>query len=363
MSAIVRNIPRLFNISDGGDSSDTICCFNGYVNSKGVFLDDNPFEYSVPLLLFDISFFLAANTTHYTGILLGPSVIGQSETFRRTLFLKWVHLVLDVISLVSLAFFMFTVGVKTNLSLLRKPRKHSLAIGAASSILPFALTLSLYYLLKPSFPNNLCNSPLLFMITARLSFSSFPVLAPALGELQLLNSELGLIVMSASLVSDIADWVVSTLATSWTMLFEAKTPVAAVGIIASVVSIVLFLMFVVRPSAKWSVSRMPAGEAMAECHFTLLMLAALLMSFVTQTLGLNLSSGADVDGKAGAAMHGLVLALSVVQWGVIELVVLVCFFSKLIGTVVMYHYLHMSMNDAFSLGLMLNNQHQGNLHL
>ncbi|WOL20481.1 cation/H(+) antiporter 15-like [Canna indica] len=43
---------------------------------------------------------------------------------------------------------------------------------------------------------------------------------------------------------------------------------------------------------------------------------------------------------------------SVVQWGVIKLVVVVCFFSKLIDVVVMS--LHMSMNDALSLGLMLN---------
>ncbi|WOK93232.1 protein FLX-like 4 [Canna indica] len=38
----------------------------GIFNSKSVFLGDNPFEYFVPLLLFDIAFlFLAANTTNY----------------------------------------------------------------------------------------------------------------------------------------------------------------------------------------------------------------------------------------------------------------------------------------------------------
>ncbi|WOL18644.1 hypothetical protein Cni_G27441 [Canna indica] len=391
-------LPSVRVVNSSGN--DTICYDDSYLNSKGVFLGDDPFKFAVPLVLFDVALmFLVANATHYAlkhlgqsrfvaellaGIILGPSVIGKSLAFHRTFFPRWIHPVLDTLSLLGLVFFMFTVGVKTNLSLLRKPGRRSLAIGAASTFLPLVLSLALYFLLKPSFPNNLRDGPLVYITAGRLSLSSFAVVAAALDELQLLNSELGRIAMSASLVSDVSYWTVSTLVNSGLKVTEAKTAVEAIGTVASIVLILLFLMLVARPLVLWSVKHTPAGEPMVEWHFMVLVLTSLMMSFTTQALGYNVIIGPLILGltipggvpvgqtlteKLEPVCMGLLLPMyltlagyrtnlnelkNLMQWGVLELMVVVCFLSKLIGAVVMSRYLDMSMNDALSLGLMLN---------
>ncbi|RRT53510.1 hypothetical protein B296_00049032 [Ensete ventricosum] len=391
--------PSLFNASLG-TSSRQVCFDTRAINSRGVFLGDDPLHFSVPLFLLDLSLmFFTASTTHcilrrlgqsrfvsdlLAGILLGPSVIGQNQAFQRTVFPERGILLVDSLSLISLIFFIFTIGVKTDLSLLQRPGKRAVAIGAAGSVLPFALSVCTFFALRRAFPDDLRHGPLIFFVASRLSLSSFPVIAYTLDELRLLNSDLGRVVLSASLFSDVINWGVGSLTSAYTMITAVKTPGTALGIVASLAGTLLFVLLVARPAMMWSVRRTPAGETLVEWHFLMLLMTALLMSLATQAFGFNVTLGPLMLGLAipggmpvgqtikekleplgGALFLPMYMVLagyrtrfdevrSVKAWGLLEMVVVVCYVGKLVGSVAMSRYFDMSANDAISVGLMLN---------
>ncbi|URD95916.1 Sodium/hydrogen exchanger family [Musa troglodytarum] len=391
--------PSLFNASLG-TSPQQVCFDTRAINSRGVFLGDDPLRFSVPLFLLDLSLmFFTATTTHcilrrlgqsrfvsdlLAGILLGPSVIGQNQAFQQTVFPERAIFLVDSLSLISLIFFVFIIGVKTDLSLLQRPGKRAVAIGVAGSVLPFALSVCTFFALRRAFPDDLGEGSLIFFVASRLSLSSFPVIAYTLDELRLLNSDLGRVVLSASLFSDVINWGVASLTSAYTMITAVKTPGTAIGIVASLAGSLLFVLLVARPTLMWSVRRTPAGETLVEWHFLVLLMTALLMSLATQAFGYNVTLGPLMLGLAipGGMPVGqtikekleplggeLFLPMYIVlagyrtrfeevrnmkAWGVLEMVVVICYVGKLVGSVAMSRYFDMSANDAISVGLMLN---------
>ncbi|XP_008799868.1 cation/H(+) antiporter 15 [Phoenix dactylifera] len=378
----------------------TVCYEKNWVNSQGVFLGERPLLYSLPLLLSEvIVMFLLSNATHHvlghlgqprvvsqivTGILLGRSVMGRSTKFRRTLFPARGTFLLDIISFFSLMLFLFTIGVKTDLNLIKKPGKRALIIGIAGFVLPFVLSTAFIAALQPHFPPDLGNGTLLFDLSSRLSLASFPVIADALGELRLLNSELGRIVMSGALVTDIISWVLGAASTTYRLAMQSRSPAWPVATVAALALFLLFVIFVARPATKWVAKRTPPGELLDEGPFVWLLLAALASGLLTDMMGYRALLGPFILGLAlpggmpvGATMTERVdssfLALflpsfmvlagfrtdfselnSLKASGMLELVVILCYVGKLMGSVAASLYLKMPLRDAITVGLMSN---------
>lgn len=139
--------------------------------------------------------------------MLGPSALGQKLKFRILMFPERGMYLLENISLIALILFLFSISVRTDLGLLRRPARGAVAVGFAGAILPLTLALMLFYTKRNSFPVDLQRTTLVAELAIRLSLSSFPVIADALAELDLLSSDLGRIAVSASLVTDVCSWV------------------------------------------------------------------------------------------------------------------------------------------------------------
>lgn len=318
-----------------------------------------------------------------TGILLGRSVMGQSRKFLKTLFPARGTFILDTISFFSLMLFIFTVGVKTDLNLLKKPGKRALIIGIAGSVLPFVLSSSVIVAIRPLLPPDIRNGTILFGFASRLSLSAFPVIADALGELRLLNSELGRIVMSAALVTDAISWVLAVAFTAYGLVMGARSPAWATATVASLALLVLFIVFVARPATKWVAKRTPPGELLDEGPFVCLLLTALASGLLTEIMGYRSLLGPFILGLAlpggmpvGVTMTERVdsfLALFLPSYmalagfrtdfselnslnalGMLELVVILCYVGKILGSVAASLYLKMPLLDAVIVGLMAN---------
>ncbi|KAG1338085.1 cation/H(+) antiporter 15 [Cocos nucifera] len=318
-----------------------------------------------------------------TGILLGRSVLGRSKKFRRNLFPARGTYVLDTISFFSLILFIFTIGIKTDLNLAKKPGKRALIIGIAGSVLPFVLSSSVIVALRPLFPSDLRNGTILFGLATRFSLSSFPVIADALGELRLLNSELGRTVLSAALVTDIISWVLFVALITYGLIMDARSPAWVIATGASFALLVLFVVFVARPATKWVAKRTPPGEMLDEGPFVWLLLTALALGLLTEIMGYRSLLGPVMLGlvlpggmPVGVTMTERVdsfLALflpsyialagfrtdfsmlnSLEAWGTLELVVILCFVGKLVGCIAASLYLKMPLRDAITVGLMTN---------
>jgi len=139
------------------------CYDNNLVNSQGMFLGDEPLRFSLPLLLVQVSVILVLSAaahlvlrrlgqsrfvTHMlVGIFLGPSVLGRSASFRDVLFSERGTYILESVSLVALILFLFSMGVKTDLSLLRRPSGRAVAVGIMGAVVPLAVTLPIFHVL------------------------------------------------------------------------------------------------------------------------------------------------------------------------------------------------------------------------
>uniref|UniRef100_A0A0E0J5Z4 Uncharacterized protein n=1 Tax=Oryza nivara TaxID=4536 RepID=A0A0E0J5Z4_ORYNI len=130
------------------------CYDNNLVNSQGMFLGDEPLRFALPLLLVQVSIILTLSAaahhvlrrlgqcrfvTHMlVGIFLGPSVLGRNPHLRTALFSERGTYILESVSLVALILFLFSMAVKTDLTLLRRPTARALAVGLAGSLVPLA---------------------------------------------------------------------------------------------------------------------------------------------------------------------------------------------------------------------------------
>ncbi|KAK8955314.1 Cation/H(+) antiporter 15 [Platanthera guangdongensis] len=371
-----------------------------YVSSQGLFIGDNPLTFTLPLLLLEISIiFIVSNALHFvlkplgqsrvvsqvlTGFLMGPSLIGHNGTFQETFFPARATFILDTLSLVSLTLFLFSIGVKTDVSLLKRPGWRAVSVGFCGSLLPIALSLIIYFTTRNSLSSDLVRSNVIIGIAVRLSLSSFAVIGDALQEHGLLNSDLGRTALSAALITDVCNWVIMSGSLLILLVFKAKSAEVAVSVVASLVACILFVFFVARPMAMWAIRRTPAGELVKEGVFVSMIVAALLASFATELFGFHATLGPIVLGLAipggmpigvtlserlDSFLSGLLLPTYLAlagyrtnltnlggwaTWGLLEIIILTCFVGKFVGSFLAALYFKMPLKDAFVLGFMVN---------
>ncbi|CAL5062731.1 unnamed protein product [Urochloa decumbens] len=378
------------------------CYDNNLVNSQGMFLGDQPLRFALPLLLVQVSVILVLSAaahvvlrrlgqsrfvTHMlVGVFLGPTVLGRSESFRGVLFSERGTYILESVSLVALILFLFSMGVKTDLSLLRRPSGRAVAVGITGALVPLAVTLPVFHALQPSLPEDLRGSSLVTELAVRLSLSSFPVIADALSDLDLLNTDLGRIALTASLITDVTSWFLRACSAAVFLVSEAKSPAFTAQILASFVAFVLFVGFVARPAGRYiAYKRTPAGSLLSEGSFVVVVIAALLSALVTDAigfkymigpmmLGLALPGGMPIGATMTERLDSFFIALflpvymalsgyrtdlskpeaSTEKWCALELFVALCVSGKLVGCVAAGLFFAMPFRDAAVLALMLN---------
>ncbi|EAY79675.1 hypothetical protein OsI_34821 [Oryza sativa Indica Group] len=383
------------------------CYDNNLVNSQGMFLGDEPLRFALPLLLVQVSIILILSAaahhvlrrlgqcrfvTHMlVGIFLGPSVLGRNPHLRTALFSERGTYILESVSLVALILFLFSMAVKTDLTLLRRPTARALAVGLAGSLVPLAVTLPVFHALSPSLPADLRGSSLITELAVRLSLSSFPVVADALAELDLLNSELGRVALNASLITDVTSWFLRACFAAAFLITQAKSPLFTAKVLASFAAFVLFVFFVARPAGRYIArKRTPPGDLLSEGSFVLVVIAALLSALVTDVIGFKFMIGPMMLGLAlpGGMPIGATLTerstpsssrsssrstwrsavptdlaeLSLIgvsaeheeKFCALELFVALCVAGKMVGCVAAGLFFSMPFREATVLALMLN---------
>ncbi|KAF0905406.1 hypothetical protein E2562_004383 [Oryza meyeriana var. granulata] len=365
-----------------------------------MFLGDQPLRFSLPLLLVQVSLILSAAAHHVlrrlgqcrfvthmiVGIFLGPSVLGHNPQLRSELFSERGTYILESVSLVALILFLFSMTIKTDLTLLSRPTARALAVGLAGSLVPLAVTLPVFHALRPSLPADLRGSSLISELAVRLSLSSFPVVADALAELDLLNSELGRVALTASLITDVTSWFLRACFAAAFLITEAKSPVFTAKVLASFAT---FVLFVARPAGRYIAhKRTPAGDLLSEGSFVVVVIAVLLSALVTDVIGFKYMIGPMMLGLAlpsgmpiGATMTerldsfialflpvymalagyridlaelGLLGSEHKEKFCALELFVALCVTGKMVGCVAAGLFFAMPFREATVLALMLN---------
>ena len=188
------------------------------------------------------------------GILLGPSFLGKLFPFIIGYVIpeKGVQgYLLEAISLMGAMFLLFITGLETDLQLIRRYAKASMAAAAGGVIVPFAGG----FLLGQALPDFLLVNPAqrmifsLFLATA-MSISAIPVLAKILIDLNLMRRNIGQAIIAAGMVDDTIAWIllsiVAGLATG-----KAVTTLSVLGAFGTV----LAFMIVSLTFGRWLVKR------------------------------------------------------------------------------------------------------------
>ncbi|KAK4764517.1 hypothetical protein SAY87_013955 [Trapa incisa] len=400
---MLQQVRILMDQNDDGEGSDVsyTCQLVSAINSRGIWYGDNPFSFTVPLLLLQLSLiFLFTRSIHHLlkrfsqpcivsqilgGAILGPSVLGLSSSFANQVFPTKSRGAFDTFALFGFMLFVFLVGVKIDPFIIFKSGKRTVVIGTLCFFIPYTLTSFLAFLLSHYLTLDRNISKALYLIIDMLSMTAFPVVACFLAELKILNSEIGRLASSSSMICDVCHWSILTLNFVIGMALEKSFKTTS-GSILSIVLLVGLIVFGIRPAALWAIRRTPEGKPVKEIYVISLIIALLLCGFTAQAIGFNAfivsfllglvipdgpPLGATLVERLDCFVSVVLMPLffticglkmnvfsikSFENFGIILLIFLSSFIGKLLGVVTPALLLRMPLRDAFSLGLIMNSK-------
>ncbi|KAJ4977576.1 hypothetical protein NE237_008356 [Protea cynaroides] len=383
-----------------------MCIAEHKLACKGIFYGDNPFKFVNPVFLAQLtigSFFTSACYFLLRpmfqpaivgqllgGIIAGSSVLGLNETYEELIFPPKSMKLLETMSLFGCMVFLFLVGVRMDMGILKRSGSREWSIGILTYILPLLLSIAVSFLLhnyahehtQVDNHTDIKSRDLLFVATFT-SMTSFHVISCILHDLKLLNSELGRIAGSSSMISGMLGWI------SITMIFTIKQHVrgglgvmTCFKVLISMVVIVILMIFIIRPLLTWMSRQTPEGKHIKE-SFTIVVFVLLLVCcflsqlfgqpafFVPIALGLVVPDGpplgSTVVDKTDCFVsyvmlplyflvtgeHVYVSGLKAGTWFVVLTVILTATLGKFVGTILPCLYYQMPFKDSISLALLL----------
>lgn len=235
------------------------------------------------------------------GVLLGPTVLGRVYPGS----VAWLFpkgppaAMLSGFTLLAAVLLLTLAGLEIDLSVVWRRRREAAFTSLAGVALPMLLGVGLGLLL----PDALLVDPsrrtlfALFLGTA-LSISAMPVIAKTLLDLGLLRTDLGLLVMAAAMMDDVAGWLLFSL-----LVGPMHGHAASFGALAlRVLAIVAFVSLVIglgRPLFDRLLAFLERERMSAPARvLSMLIVFAVLGASVTQAIGIHAVFGAFIVGVA-----------------------------------------------------------------
>ncbi len=242
------------------------------------------------------------------GILLGPTLLGRFAPDAVT----WLFplagpraTVLDGLFLLAIVLFMLVAGLEVDLSTVWRQGKSAAAVGIAGTVAPFILGFAAAWIAPRALGFDGGSSPLIFALffATALSISALPVIAKTLMDLGLYYSDLGMIVISAAMFSDVVGWILFAVILSLMNVGAAHS-----GGIGSTIALVIGFAAFMLTAVRWVIHRtLPWVQAHTSFPGGVLGLAfamALCSAAFTEWAGVHAIFGAFLAGVAiGDSAH------------------------------------------------------------
>ncbi|MCE0482493.1 hypothetical protein HAX54_041303 [Datura stramonium] len=316
------------------------------------------------------------------GIMLGQSGLGRIREYSNTIFRPGGRLVLQTIADIGFMFHVFVLGVQIDPTMLRGAGRNALLIGVSGFFLPFALGGLASYTLPQLAVIDDETAHFLPYIAVINSGSFFPVITSLLGDLKILNSEIGRIATLAALVNEAGIYFVTILVTTLNASSSYSRWNGALSI-AWISTFLMVVVFVVRPFVKHVARTIPEKGSMRESQFLMVAVTALICGFVAQSIGQPAALGTFILGivvpegpplgssmvykidslctgvllPAKFAISGLTLDIFALGEGRsllgVEAVILLGYLGKFAGTIISAVHFGVSFQDAIPLALIM----------
>lgn len=314
------------------------------------------------------------------GILLGPSFIERDAKVKNKLYQARENELLRTFAIMGGIYSIFLVGVKMDTALIARSAKNSWRIGIFGFMLALAGTTSLIFTLIDHFPGILSRGPFVFYVSLSLSYTFFPVVAHALEELNLMNSELGQLSMSCAMLNDFIYWFFLGLSVA----FRQETITQSLHALITFIAFMFFMFTFIRRRVLSIVRKTPAGKPIKELYIIMVLVGVLVMTFISDAIGATSILGALLLGlviPAGPPLGSAIVQKtecivseflmplffvhvgysinlkSIHDWPMFirfQLVIIVGYFSKFVGTVAASVSCKIRLKSSVMLGLIMN---------
>ncbi|KAI0321178.1 cation/H+ exchanger [Amylostereum chailletii] len=243
------------------------------------------------------------------GVVLGPTVLGRAPGFTNAIFPSQSLPFLSLTSTVGLVFFLFLVGLELDTRVIRRNAKASSAISVAGLIIPLGLGAAVAIPIYHQFidPNVNYGYFILFVAVA-VGITAFPVLCRILTEIKLLDTTVGVLVLSAGVGNDVVGWVLLALAVA---LVNASSGLTALYVLLTGVGYIFFLLFPVKWLYVWTARRyggLDRGEP-TSMMMTITFVMVLFSAFFTDIIGIHAIFGGFLAGLVIPKDNGYDIAL------------------------------------------------------
>ncbi|KAH9035600.1 Sodium/hydrogen exchanger family-domain-containing protein [Lactarius hengduanensis] len=244
------------------------------------------------------------------GILLGPTAFGRIPGFSKHIFPSESIPYLSLVANIGLCLFLFIIGLEIDAAIIRRNARLSATVACAGVIIPFGLGAAFAVPLYKHFIDSSQVSYTHFMLFTGVAYSitAFPVLCRILTELKLLDTTVGIVVLSAGVGNDIIGWTLLALSVA---LVNAGSGLTALWILLICIGWTLFMLFLVRRVLSWcarATGSIENGPTMFFMTATILILFG--SAFFTDVIGVHAIFGAFLAGIIVPRDGGLAIALT-----------------------------------------------------
>ena len=317
------------------------------------------------------------------GIMLGPSILGYFWPGVSQFIFQPASLPnLNFLSQLGLILFMFIIGLELDIQLLKRKAHTAVVVSHASIIIPFAMGVSLAYLLYERFaPPHISFLAFGLFMGIAMSITAFPVLARILHERGLTKTPLGNLAITCAAADDV---------TAWCILAAVIAIVQAGTVLSAVFTVLLSLVYVyimlklVRPWLERLETQYAGGESINKTFAVISFVILFLSALTTEVIGIHALFGAFLAGAsmpAQASFRKLLASriedVSVVillplffaftglktqigllndgaNWLVCGLIILVAVAGKFGGSLLAARFTGQSWLDSFAIGALMN---------
>lgn len=221
------------------------------------------------------------------GVILGPTVMGRIPNFTNTVFPSSSLPILTLTSTIGIVFFLFIVGIEVDPGIAKRNVKASASISIAGLVIPLglgaAIAVPIYHSLVEPGVNY---GYFILFVAVAVGITAFPVLCRILIEVGLLDTTVGVLVLSAGIGNDVTGWVLLALTVA---LVNASTGLIALYVLLTGFGYTLFLLFPVKWAFKWLARRsgsLDKGEPSA-LMMTVTLILVLVSAFFTDIIGIH----------------------------------------------------------------------------
>ena len=191
------------------------------------------------------------------------------------------------LSLYFLCLFLFLVGLEIDSEIIRRNARLSLTVAVAGMAVPFGLGAALAVPLYHHFISSDVKYTHFMLFTGvAYSITAFPVLCRILTELKLLDTNVGVTVLSAGVIDDVVGWTLLALSVA---LVNAGSGLTCLWILLITIGWVIVLFVIFKPIMYWLARRTGSIENGPTITFMTITIFVMFGSaFFTDIIGVSL---------------------------------------------------------------------------